>query len=82
LYFIVILLEFLNYLHRFAIFSMHHTHSSKDELSIPTLFRRDYIIERVDSLVNLAQNIAQPATNCNTIFSECKLEYGFVLTTY
>ena len=34
------------------------------------------------SLVNLAQKIAQPATNCNTRFFECKLEYGLVLTTY
>ena len=34
------------------------------------------------SLVNLAKNIAQPATNCNTRFLECKLKYGLVLTTY
>jgi hypothetical protein len=30
----------------------------------------------------IMMTLAQPATNCNTRFFECKLEYGLVVTTY
>ena len=50
---------------------------------ISALMQISFFVRKLSSsLVNLAPTIAQPATNCNTRFFECKLEYGLVLTTY